>query len=345
MKEAKQIRQTEPLDIAHPEVKRNLDSMHLHGVDAGQAHGLNIDCRWRKKSTLYIYGPDHSGKSRLFFFTALAMAERHGWKFLIYSPETGDAADIFAMLIKIFCGTNTFQKGPFGVTDEGRKEATHFIMRHFKVVDYFRGITMDDIYEQANELNSTKWHVDCLCIDPFNAVKHDIDATPRDIYLGDFLLDFDQDATKNNRLNVLIVHPASQELETQEGENGQKIKYYGIADKRNIMWGQEWLRKGKNLWSVWRPTKEGLRDADGNPYPKGYLVVDVQKRKPDEVGEVGVFHVYFNWMTQRYYNDANMTDCPLKGLTTSVQPLEEKSVSLKPNKHFADIDLDNDVPF
>jgi len=50
-------------------------------------------------------------------------------------------------------------------------------------------------------------------------------------------------------------------------------------------------------------------------------------------------------MTQRYYNDANMTDCPLKGLTTSVQPLEEKSVSLKPNKHFADIDLDNDVPF
>jgi len=70
MKEAKQITQTEPLDIAHPEVKRNLDSMHLHGVDAGQAHGLNIDCRWRKKSTLYIYGPDHSGKSRLFFFTA-----------------------------------------------------------------------------------------------------------------------------------------------------------------------------------------------------------------------------------------------------------------------------------
>ncbi len=58
-----------------------------------------------------------------------------------------------------------------------------------------------------------------------------------------------------------------------------------------------------------------------------------------------MFHVYFNWMTQRYYNDANMTDCPLKGLTTSVQPLEEKSVSLKPNKHFADIDLDNDVPF
>ena len=332
---------TKPLDIANSQVKNRLDHMFLHGVDGGQFHGLQIDCNWRKKSTLYIYGPDHSGKSRLFFFTALCMAERHKWNFLIYSPETGDAADVFATLIKIYCGTNNFIKdSKFGITEEQKKEAERFIMRHFKVVDYFRGITMDDIYEQANELNKGKWKVDCLCVDPFNAVKHDIDATPRDIYLGDFLLDFDQDATKNDRLNVLIVHPASQELESQEDEHGNKIRFYGVADKRNIMWGQEWSRKGKNLWSVWRPTKDGLRDANGQPYPEGYLIVDVQKRKPDEVGKIGTYPIYFNWQTQRYYNDEQRTDCPLKGITTVVQPVKEKVVSLESNRDFLD-----EVPF
>ncbi len=327
--------------ITDSDVSNRLTHMHHHGVDAGDWHGLQINCNWRKKSTLYIYGPDHSGKSRLFFFTALCMAERHEWKFLIYSPETGDAADIFAMLIKIYCGRNKFIKDDkFGITEEEKKQATKFVRKYFRVVDYVRGITMDDIYEEAEQLKEKKWKVDCLCVDPFNAVKHDIDATPRDIYLGDFLLDFDQNATKNDRLNVLIVHPASQELEKGKDQAGNDVKYYGVADKRNIMWGQEWSRKGKNLWSVWRPTKKGLVDENGQPYPDGFLVVDVQKRKPDEVGEIGRYPVYFNWATQRYYNDKDMTDCPLKGITTVVQPVKEKSVSLGSNNNFLD-----EVPF
>jgi len=336
--------------LTDPDVKRRLDHMHKYGVDGGDWHGLNIDCNWRKKSTLYIYGPDHSGKSRLFFFTALCMAEKHGWRFLIYSPETGDSADIYAMITTIYCGTNKYIDGDFGISKEDRKEAEKFIRKHFRTVEYFRGITMDDIYEEANKLNrgypnedGTKekpWKVDCLCVDPFNAVKHDVDATPRDIYLGDFLLDFDQDATKNDRLNVLIVHPASQELETQEVD-GKKVRFYGVADKRNIMWGQEWSRKGKNLWSVWRPTKKDLRDENGQPYPDGYLLVDVQKRKPDAVGNIGQYPVYFNWMTQRYYNDSNLTDCPLVGVSLDhPDNLPEKNVSLDSNKHFLD-----EVPF
>lgn len=331
--------------LTDTDVKSRLDSMYIHGVDAGQWHGLNINLNFRKKSTMYIYGPDHSGKSRLFFFMALCMAERHGWKFLIYSPETGDAADIYAMLTKIYCGANKYIEGKFGITKEHKLQAERFLYKHFQIVDYSRGLTMDGIYEYANELNSNDWHVDCLCVDPFNAVTHDLDTTPRDVYLGEFLLDFDQNATKNDRLNVIIVHPTSQERKTVD-INGEKVSFYDVADKREIMWGQEWSRKGKNLLSVWRPTNPKLVDEHGQPFREGYLVADVQKRKPDEVGEVGRYGIYFNWRTQRFYNDPLFHDCPLAGtslednLPDKVAEVEINTLSLQSNKDFLD-----EVPF
>lgn len=100
------------------------------------------------------------------------------------------------------------------------------------------------------------------------------------------------------------------------------------------MWGQEWSRKGKNLISLWRPP-EWLENERGERPEEGEMVLDVQKRKPDPVGEIGEYKVYFNWRTQRYYNDPSFSDCPLQGTGEVREP--EK---MQKNENFLD-----DVPF
>lgn len=316
-------------DVAR--VRHELDHRYIHGIDPGVKTGLNVQMNFRKKSTMYIFGPDYTGKTRFFLFLSLCVAEQHGWKFLIFSPETGDAADIISLLIMMYCGNKNYDNSKFGIPEEDKLEAEKFIQRHYRILEYAK--VTQDVYDAADELKEKGWKVDCLCLDPFNALSHDLRGKDRDVYLGEWLTEFDYNAVINERLNVIITHPGKQDS-IREEVNGEWKTYFPKADKRQIMWGQEWARKGKNLLSLWRPPS--WKEVNGQYPDEGEMIVDVQKRKPDPVGEIGEYKVYFNWRTQRYYNDPMFKDCPLKGIQRDITEPE----SMKPNLNFTD-----DVPF
>ncbi len=322
------------------EVIGELDRRYEHGEDKGIDLGLPIKNNWRKRSTLYIYGADYSGKSRLFFFCSLVAAEKHGWKFCIFSPETGGASDVYALLIQMYCGNNNFDSSPFGITKEQYNQAARFMAKHYRIIP--EASNTQELQAIVAEQEEDGFKADCLVLDPFNAIDHDIGTRPRDVYLGKYLTDFDYDAVKNNRLNVIIVHPQNQETRKADGLDGSPLYYYPIVDKRQIMWGQEWARKGKNMWSVWRP-KFNMPKSDGSSYAMGEVVVDVQKVKPDVLGEIGQYSIFFDRHTQRYYCDEKFEICPLVGAITRRKQVIEQQI--KPNDQFLRDEHEEDDPF
>lgn len=332
--------ENEARTVAIHEVIGLLDRRYKHGEDKGIDLGLNIKNNWRKRTTLYIYGADYSGKSRLFFFCSLVAAEKYGWKFCVFSPETGTAEDVYALLIQMYCGNRNFDQSKFGISKEQYMKAVKFLQKHYRIIPEAKDT--ESIFRIVQEEEVKGFKADCLVLDPFNAVDHDIGTRPRDVYLGTYLTAFDYDAVKNNRLNVIVVHPQNQDQRQGETVDGKKIWYYPIVEKRQIMWGQEWARKGKNMWSVWRP-KEGLPNEHGMPYEDGEVIIDVQKVKPDVLGKIGKYSLFFNFRTQRYYNDANFEICPLTGATEGNQP--EPKTAVKQNDEFLTPSSHDEVPF
>jgi hypothetical protein len=331
--------ETSPTVAVHQVISK-LDRRYKYGEDKGIDLGLNIKNNWRKRTTLYIYGADYSGKSRLFFFCSLVAAEKHGWKFCVFSPETGAAEDIYALLIQMYCGNKNFDNSQFGITKAQYDKAVKFLEKHFRIIAEAKDT--QHIFDLVKETEEQGFKADCLVLDPFNAVDHDIGTRPRDVYLGSYLTAFDYDAVKNDRLNVIVVHPQNQELQKTDGLDGSRLFYYPIVEKRQIMWGQEWARKGKNMWSVWRP-KFNMPNDNGGSYAKGEVVVDVQKVKPDVLGEIGKYRLFFDVHTQRYYNDENFQNCPLVGaFEAHERPTEQK---IKPNNQFLRDETEEDIPF
>lgn len=81
---------------------------------------------------------------------SLCVAERHRWKFLIFSPETGDAADIFSLLTCMYCGNKNYQSGTFGIPEDQKLKAEKFLQRHYRVIEYAN--TTEEIYAIADNL-------------------------------------------------------------------------------------------------------------------------------------------------------------------------------------------------
>ena len=92
-------------------IQGELDSLYDTGLIKGETVGFqDVDklISFKKGATSYIYGTPASGKSEFWWECLINLSKSKGWKHLIFSPETGTPAEIFAEIIHKWAGKPFF---------------------------------------------------------------------------------------------------------------------------------------------------------------------------------------------------------------------------------------------
>ena len=268
--------------------------------------GLHEFYSYKTAGTTYIYSQPFAGKSELSFELMMNLAEFYGIHQAIYSPESGNAAEIYAELLSKKC-RKPFYKNFDGCLgeDEYLKEKD-FINEYFYIIDpKDTDLTIEGFYnEVANIERKYEITISATWCDPFNELDHKFGEQNRqDLYIENRLGLIRRNAMAHNRHNFIITHSAEQEpTKTKEGS-----LYYAPATARQIAGGQAWYRKAMNLICVWRPPA-GVIDPDtGAPYGENEAHVIIRKFKPKGVGKIGKARLFFDTYQNRFYEVVNGT--------------------------------------
>ncbi|MFM7853162.1 MAG: hypothetical protein ACKO96_14880, partial [Flammeovirgaceae bacterium] len=249
--------------------------------------------------TTYIASAPASGKTEWWFEVLINLSCLHGWKHVVFSPETGDAKDIFSELCHKYIGKQ-YIKGETAMTESERVTAELFIDEHFFVVDPVdNDLTMVGFYELVDQIEKQyNIRINTTTIDPWNELTEKFEPTDlgrEDKYLSRILGVCRKNARKTNRHNCILNHVRDQAPITSEG-----VTYYPMPTARDFAGGQVWFRKGLTVIIPWRPPF-GLCDKNGIPYEKNELHLRIAKSKPKGTSLVGVYQMYLDTEKYQYY--------------------------------------------
>ncbi len=163
-----------------------------------------------KPSFNLFTGTPNSGKSSLTFEIALRTAREHGFKFLIFSPESSLAVNL-KRLVEKYC-----QK-PFDFMFHNRAdetevlEAIEFIHEHFLFLDMEQeSPSIDWILEKARLVHK-EYEIDGLVIDPYNEINNERDNGLReDEHISSLISKIKRFNRETHTFTFLVAHPTKQ---------------------------------------------------------------------------------------------------------------------------------------
>lgn len=276
--------------------------------------------------TTYIGAAPASGKTELWFEFLINLSCIHGWNHVVFSPETGSAAEIYAELCYKYIG-KPYTVGNNSMTQAEQIRAEHFVNEHFVVVDPIdEDMTLQDFYKLVDEIErKTEMRIHTTTIDPWNELTEEYiqsDLGREDKYLSRILGIARKNARKTNRHNCIINHVRDQAPVTRELFKGEPITYFPMPSARDFAGGQVWFRKGLSVLIPWRPPY-GLKNSDMSICEENEVHLNVAKSKPKGVSKRGIYKMYldveryqyymFDWKGNRVY--ANRTAEPPKQTT------------------------------
>lgn len=283
-------------------VKGELDKLRDKGLERGAYIGFSweyLPYSVLLGSTTYIGAAPASGKTEFWFEILINLSHIHGWNHVIFSPETGDAKDIFAELCHKYTGKR-YIKGENAMTETERVTAEYFINEHFFVIDpEDQDLTVEEFYKQVDKIErDCEVKIHTTTIDPWNELSEKFkpeDLGREDKYLSRILGYTRKNARTKNRHNCIITHVRDQSAITKDG-----ITYYPAPSARDLAGGQVWFRKGFCVLTLWRPPA-GIIENGTEPYKANELHVRIAKSKPKGVSKNGVYKMYLDTENYQYY--------------------------------------------
>lgn len=251
-------------------------------------------------TTIYFYGAPFSGKSEIIAELILNSIQAHGWRVVVFSPESGTKDEIVAEMASKWLMRPFYNNVQGCMTEVQMYRAMTELNENLFIIDPgYNDITVDQIFEQVDDIEKEVGRIHMVVIDPWNELKHDFgkDNNRQDLYLENKLGLIRRNAQEKSRLNIVSTHIQDQ---AYHEDKDTKIRFYPAASAREIAGGQAWYRKGMNMISVWRPPY-GLKDEHGIPYPENEVRLIIQKYKPKGVGKRGSVKLYFDHAANRYY--------------------------------------------
>lgn len=283
------------------ELKGNLTSLRKEGIKKGAWTGFDSlfdKYSMKKGSTTYIYAGAHQGKSQFGFELMMNLAEYSGWKWAVYSPETGSPTEVFAELMWVYLRKPFLINDTITATDEETEKALDFINEHFYIIDSgLQDLSIEGFYTAVEEIEQDHFiKIDGCFVDPFTEIKTDVSVGVRDdIAIGQILTRIRKHSSDKDYHTIVTVHTKHQQAKYKNG-----VPYVDKPTMNDIAGGMQWSRKGMMIINVWR-CPFGLEDSNGIPYEPNQVEVTVVKAKPKIVGKLGKVTLFYDKLTNRYY--------------------------------------------
>jgi hypothetical protein len=254
--------------------------------------------------TTYIGAAPASGKTELWFEFLINLSCLHNWNHVVFSPETGSAAEIYAELCYKYIG-KPYTEGEYSMTNAELVKAQMFIDEHFIVIDPIDDdLTLPKFYELVDEIERKhEITIHTTTIDPWNELTEEFkpeDLGREDKYLSRILGLARKNARKTNRHNCIINHVRDQPMVHAKTIAGTEISYFPIPSARDFAGGQVWFRKGLSVLIPWRPPKDLLL-SDGTGAQENEVHLKVAKSKPKGVSKNGIYKLYLDTQKYQYY--------------------------------------------
>jgi len=283
------------------DVRDSLNTLRNEGVKKGAWTGFDSlfdKYSMKKGSTTYIYAGAHQGKSQFGFELMVNLAQYSGWKWAVYTPETGSPTEVFAELLWVYLRKPFLINEHIMATDEEKEAAMAFINEHFYLVDSgLQDLSIEGFYTAVETIEDDNFiTIDGCMIDPFTEIRTDITSGVRDdIAIGQVLTKVRKHSAERNYHTIVTVHTKHQQAKYKNG-----IPYVDVPTMNDIAGGMQWSRKGMMVLNVWR-CPYGLEDENGIPYEQNQVKITVVKAKPKIVGKLGSVTLFYDKMKNRYY--------------------------------------------
>lgn len=284
------------------EVSQELNRLREKGFERGFSVGWDweqLPYTVKLGSTTYMASAPASGKTELINEIQINLSCLHGLNHVIFTPETGSPAEVYAELCYKFLG-KAYIKGFNQMDDSERTYAEMFIDEHFFIVDPGdEDMTIDDFFKIVDQIETeTGKVIHTTLIDPWNELNEVYkpeDLGREDKFLSRTLGQARKNARAKNRHHFIVTH-----VRDQVGIHQSGITYYPIPTARDFSGGQVWFRKGNSILIPWRPPY-GLSDRDNNQYLENELHLKIAKSKPKGISKNTTVKLYLDTMTYQYY--------------------------------------------
>jgi len=297
-----------------------------HFAKHGQQPGLKIGftdfdnlISFQKKRTTIIGGRPTDGKSQLALQIQVGLTAKHGVKHLIYTPETGSAAEIYAEIIHCVTGKSFH---PYAVNNKIDQKTLYsvkaYIQDHFKVIDSddLESFNLENWLEIC-EYAVKEYNVFSTLCDNWNDLDHE-DSAMISQYLKKQIVKWNRHARKFDYHGFVVTHAKNPSLE--KGQVNPKMARVDELDG-----GSAWYAKALNMIMVHR---EYIEIEDGFEQSKT-LDISVKKIKKKFEGKKGTTKLDFDIYRNAYHKNGFYLPTPFNGISeikeqsnNDIQPLE-----------------------
>lgn len=286
------------------DVNEELETLRSTAKRKGELTGFNcLDEIYSIKdgSYTFVLGSPTHGKSE-FIFELLLNQARKGKRSLIYSPETGNVAEIIAELVHKITGKSAYLTEQYHCSETEYYKATAFIDWHFLIVDSEeKAYSISELFQMVDQyeiIHPDEPEINYIMAEPYNEIKHDMAkfGTRQDLYIEEFVGDIRRYCKKKKKHAFISLHPTSQHLIVDQG-----ISYYPKPLPREAAGGQALFRKAMCWLTVWRPPV-GL-ESNGRLYVDNEAIITVDKAKPKGVAMKGDCTLHWDFKRNRYFEE------------------------------------------
>jgi len=321
----------------------------LRAVHLGfQTWGTNF--MLSRRYPVYVAGEPHHGKSTFTYEMLVQLSEKYGFKHFCYFGEAGNPEHIFSELREIYIGKpyskvrNGGGENNYAMNEADVNAADIFIENHFVIEEIKEEMTLKGFYESLNkyeEENNIKF--DCAVIDPVYDLE---DFEAKEKVINRMLKKINKECFKNNRIDFVVNH-VSETFKFFDKDKGTRKKMPALADE----WygGKVWQRRAFLQLLVYRPLPNLNPDENEDLIEENETHIYIQKAKPNGIGKVGKYKIYFDWKKKRYYEKTEKgdeyPDCSIHFKERIKPIIKTNIIDVKPSLNEAFGESDNDFPF
>lgn len=276
---------TQSITYTKEDLKKEIFEYYDKGSGCGLSTGWNtLDMYYNvsPKQLTIVTGIPFSGKSNWMDALMVNMAEKHDWRFAVFSPENQPVSRHIRSLVEKYTRMPLFPGYEDNLDRDDLELALNWVYDHFVIMN--PNILNRRIDTVLNEVQAQikERPVNGFVIDPWNELEHTRPYSLSETeYIGQSLMKMKQFSNKNNLHTWLVAHPTKLRKEEKSGK-------YPVPTLYDISGSANWRNKADNGIVVYRDF-----DTDA-------VTVYVQKIRFKDNGQIGKADLAYMKSTGRY---------------------------------------------